>query len=155
MGKIYTHIFFLLTQTFGQTQHKTSTNLFAKYNKTIYSATLGNNPSGIGLGVETFFNKTTKFKPTIEITGVLYLENDKVYRTDLNRKTIERSSRYGQHFYRHFNSAGIKLLFFICCRAMFYKRPDFFRNKTLSRFYFSKYPRWSGKPSYINIFNQG
>ena len=46
---------FLLAQLFGQTQKKISTLLFAQYNKTIYGATLGNNPSGIGLGLQTFF----------------------------------------------------------------------------------------------------
>jgi hypothetical protein len=75
---------FLFCFLLAQTQKKVSAYLFAQYNKTIYGATLGNNPSGIELGLQTFFNNKTKFKPTIEITGDIYLENDKVYRTDLN-----------------------------------------------------------------------
>src|SRR5665647_352067 len=73
---------FILTQTFGQTQRKVTTYLLTQYNKTIYDKTLGNNPWGIGLGVQTFFNNITKFKPTIELTGDIYLEDDKVFRAN-------------------------------------------------------------------------
>jgi len=45
---------FLLTQVFAQTQEKVTVYLLAQYNKTIYDGTLGNNPSGVGLGLQTF-----------------------------------------------------------------------------------------------------
>lgn len=47
-------LIFNLTQAFGQTQKKVTTYLLGQYNKTITDATLGNNPSGIGVGLETF-----------------------------------------------------------------------------------------------------
>jgi hypothetical protein len=75
---------FLLTGVFGQRQKEVTTYLWAQYNKTIYDGTLGNNPSGVGLGLQTFFNNKTKFKPTIELSGDIYLEDDKVLRTDIN-----------------------------------------------------------------------
>ena len=49
-------------------QLKISSYLSVQYNKTIYDVTLGNNPSGVGLGIETVFNSGSKFKPAIEIT---------------------------------------------------------------------------------------
>jgi hypothetical protein len=42
---------FLFCFLLAQTQKKVSAYLFAQYNKTIYGATLGNNPSGIELGL--------------------------------------------------------------------------------------------------------
>ena len=74
-------LIFNLTQAFGQTQKKVTTYLLGQYNKTITAATLGNNPSWIGVGLETFFNTKTKFKTTIELTANVYLEDDKVLRT--------------------------------------------------------------------------
>ena len=62
-------LIFALTQAFGQTQKKVTTYLLGQYNKTITDATLGNNPSWIGVGLETFFNTKTKFKTTIELTA--------------------------------------------------------------------------------------
>src|SRR5580693_4580288 len=71
---------FLLTQVFGQTQKKVSTYLLTQYNNTLHDYTSGNNPWGIGLGLQTFFNNKTKFKPTFELTGDIYLEDNKVLR---------------------------------------------------------------------------
>lgn len=80
MRKILTILLccFILTQTFGQTQRKISTYLLTQYNHTLYDYTIGNNPWGVGLGLQTFFNNKSKFKPTIELTGDIYLEDDKV-----------------------------------------------------------------------------
>lgn len=72
--------FFILTQSFGQTPRKVSTFLLTQYNSTLYDYTKGNNLWGIGLGLQTFLNNKTKFKPTIELTGDIYLEDDKVLR---------------------------------------------------------------------------
>jgi hypothetical protein len=145
---------FLLTQTFGQSEKKVTTYLFAQYDKTIYDATLGNNPSGIGLGIQTFFNNKTKFKPTVEVTGDIYLQDDKVLRTDANGMItndvrnmvnlfIGSSYRLTQNIYLSF-VAG----------------PSFISGQTLLGikpslgFYFSKNQRWTGKLSYVNIFNR-
>ncbi len=45
---------FLLAQVIAQPQKKVSTYLLTQYNKTLYDYTLGNNPSGVGLGLQTF-----------------------------------------------------------------------------------------------------
>ncbi|MEJ7822682.1 MAG: hypothetical protein WKF85_10200, partial [Chitinophagaceae bacterium] len=72
----------ILTQSFSQSQSKISTYLLTQYNNTLYDYTAGNNPWGIGLGLQTFLNNKTKFKPTIELTGDVYLEDDKVFRSN-------------------------------------------------------------------------
>ena len=54
--------------------------MFTQYNSTIYDRTIGNNPWGTGIGLQTFFNNKTKFTPTIELTEDIYLEDDKVFR---------------------------------------------------------------------------
>ena len=71
-----------LTQVYGQSQRKLSTYFLTQYTKTIDDVTKGNNPWGMGLGLQTFLNNKTKFKPTIELTGDIYLEDDKVFRAD-------------------------------------------------------------------------
>ena len=59
-----------------------STYLSAQFNTTLKDKTIGNNPWGIGLGLQTYYNNRTKFKPTAEITFDVYLADDKVARVD-------------------------------------------------------------------------
>ena len=145
---------FLLIQTFGQTQKKAATYLLAQYNKTIYDRTLGNNPSGVGLGFQTFFNNKTKFKPTIELTGDIYLEDDKIFRTDINGTPVSEVPGMVDLFIgSSFHPTQNIYLSFVA-------GPGFIGSQILLGikpsvgFYFSKNQRWTGKLSYINIFNQ-
>lgn len=80
---------FILAQTFGQTQRKVSTYLQGQFNKTIYDRTIGNNPWGIGLGVQTFLNASSKLKPTIDLTADAYLQDDKVLRLNPDDTPID------------------------------------------------------------------
>lgn len=84
MQKFTTILFtcFFFASTFGQTEKKISAFLLTQYNKTLYDYTIGNNPWGVGLGLQTFFNNRSRFKPTLEFTGDIYLEDNKVLRTD-------------------------------------------------------------------------
>ena len=80
---------FIIAFSTVKAQIKISSYLSVQYNKTIYDITYGNNPSGIGLGLETVLNTKTKFKPVIEITGDIYLENDNVFRMTTTGEEIE------------------------------------------------------------------
>ena len=155
MKKLITFLFcFLLSHLFGQTQKKVSTYLFVQYNKTIYGATLGNNPSGIGLGLQTFFNNKTKFKPTIEITGDIYLENDKVYRTNPNGTPLnDVPSMVNVFIGSSFQPTQNFFLSFVVGPS-FISGQTLFGIKPSIGLYFSKNQCWTGKLSYINIFNQ-
>lgn len=90
MQKIISAIVFLffLTQAFGQAQRKVTTYLLAQFSNTIYDRTLGNNPWGVVPGLQSLLNNKTKFKQTIELTADIYLEDDKVYRTNIDGTEI-------------------------------------------------------------------
>ncbi len=156
MQKISTALLlcFVLTCSFGQTQRKVSTNLLLQYTNTIYDQTLGNNPWGIGLAVETFFNTHTKFKPAVEFSGSIYLEDDKVLRVK-NGKELERADGFVNLFggASYHPSESVYLSFLL--------GPAFMNGETLLGikpslgFYFAKNKKWIGKVSYINIFKRG
>ena len=128
-----------------------------QYNKTIYDWTKGNNPWGIGFGLQTFLNTKTKFKPTIELTGDIYLEDDKVLR--LNPEGSVPTN---------YNDVRGMVNLFVGTSynptqdiyVSFVAGPSFINGQTLLGikpsfgFYFSKSQKWTGKISYINIFNR-
>lgn len=145
---------FILTQTFGQTPKKVTTYLLIQYNKTIYDRTIPNNPWGVGTGLQTFFLNKTKFKLTIELTGDIYLEDDKVLRTNSNGTEIVTvrgmvNLFLGASFHP---TQSIYLSFlagpsFVSGQTLLGVKPSF-------GFYFAKNKRWTGKVSYINVFNR-
>jgi hypothetical protein len=159
MRKISTLLFtfFILTNSFGQTQRKVSTYLLTQYNSTLYDYTKGNNPWGIGFGLQAFLNNKTQFKPTIELSGDIYLEDDKVLRSNpdgtfpVNGNDVRGMVNLfaGSSFHPTQN------IYF-----SFVAGPSFISGQTLLGikpafgFYFSKNHNWTGKVSYINIFNR-
>lgn len=148
---------FILTQTFAQTQRKVSTYLLTQYNNTIYDYTAGNNPWGIGIGLQTFLNNKTKFKPTIELTGDIYLEDDKVLRLNpdgsipLNDNSISSMvNLYIGSSFHPTQNVNVSFLIgpsFINGQTLFGFKPSF-------GFYLSKNQKWMGKISYINVFDR-
>ena len=148
---------FILTRTFGQSQRKVSTYLSAQFNRTLYDYTIGNNPWGIGLGFQTFLNTKTKFKPTIEVTGDIYLEDDKTLKLnpDGSIPTNYNDVRGMVNLFigSSFNLTKSTYLSFLA-------GPSFIGGQTLLGikpsfgFYFSENKRWVGKVSYINVFNR-
>ena len=160
MRKVITTIllFLILTQSFGQTQRKVSTYLLTQYNNTLYDYTIGNNPWGIGLALQTFCNDKTRFKPTIELTGDIYLEDDKVLKLDPDGSVPKND-----------NSISGMINIFVgssfhptqSLYLSFVAGPCFIDGQTLVGlkpsigFYFSGNQRWTSKLSYINIFNRG
>ncbi len=159
MQKILTILLccFILTQSFAQTERKVSTYLLTQYNYTIYDYTLGNNPWGIGLGLQTFFNNKSKFKPTIELTGDIYLEDDKVFRSNPDGSFPKDGNDVGSmiNLFAGSSFQPTKSIY-----LSFLAGPSFISGQTLLGikpsvgFYFSPRQRWTGKISYINIFNR-
>jgi hypothetical protein len=149
--------FFILTLSFGQTQRKVTTYLLTQYNRTIYDRTSGNNPWGIGLGLQTFFNNKTKFKPAIELTGDIYLEDDKVLRLnpDGTMPTTSNDVRgmvnlfFGSSFYPARN-----IYLSLVAGPSFISGQTLLGIKSSFGFCFSKNQHWTGKISYINVFNR-
>ena len=148
---------FLLTQVFGQTSRKLSFYVFANYNNTLYDYTVGNNPWGVGLGLQAFLNNKTKFKPTIELTADTYLEDNKVLRLNPDG-SIPNDDNAVEGMVNLF--AGASFYFNQIVYVSFVAGPGFISGQTFLGikpsfgFYFSKAQRWTGKISYINIFNR-
>lgn len=143
-----------ISQSFAQTPKKVSLYLLTQYNKTISDVTIGNNPWGMGLGCQAYFNNQSKFKPTIDLTGDIYLEDDKVYRTNADGSPIADVPGMVNLFlgasYHPVNAVYISLVTgpsFIGGQTLIGLKPSF-------GFYFSKTQKWTGKISYINIFNR-
>ncbi len=154
MKKIASSIFlcFLLTAS-AQAQKKVSVYLLAQYNSTIYDATKGNNPWGIGPGLQAFFNNKTKFKPTIEFTADTYLEDDKLLRLE-NGKPVDDLGSMVNLFVGSSYHLKQTIYFSLMAGPSFINGHTYFGAKPSFGFYFSGNQRWTGKLSYINIFNR-
>ena len=145
---------FLLIQTSAQEQRKISLYLFVQYNKTIYDATTGNNPWGVGPGLQVFYNNRTKFKPTIEFTADTYLEDDKLLRLTTNGKPIQDLGSMVNLFAGSSYHPSRSIYFSLAAGPAFINGNSYFGVKPSFGFYFSNNQRWTGKISYINIFNR-
>lgn len=156
MKKILTTLFtcLILTQAFGQTERKLSTYLSVQYNYTMYDITSGNNPWGIGLGLQTFFNNKTKFKPTVEFTADTYLADDKVARVNTDGKIIDDVRSMFNLFAGASFQPKQNVYFSIIAGPSFINGQTLFGIKPSLGFYFSNKQKWMAKVSYINIFNR-
>ncbi len=146
---------FVLASSFAQAKRNLiSTYLSAQYNNTIIDGTKGNNPWGAGLGLQGFLNNNTKFKPTVELTGDLYLEDDKVFRTNLNGQEISGVNAMVNLFIGTSFNPSQKIYLSFVGGPSFIDRKTLFGIKPSVGFYFSESKKWIGRISYINIFNR-
>jgi len=111
----------------------------------------------MGIGLQTFFNNKTKFKPTIELTGDIYLEDDKVLRLDPDG-SIPKTDNTVRQMINLFAGSSFhptqKIYLSFIAGPSFIGGETFLGIKPSFGFYFSKTQRWTGKISYINIFNR-
>ena len=145
---------FIVTNIFAQSKRKVSTYLQANYNQTLNDITIGNNPWGAGIGLQTFINTKTVFKPTIELTGDLYLMDDKVYRMNADGTPIETVEAMVNLFAGTSFNATKNIYISVVAGPSFIHGKTLFGLKPSLGFYFSKSKRGTGKISYINIFNR-
>jgi len=142
---------------YAQTQKKVASYLFAQYNHTLYDYTINNNPWGAGLGIQLSLNNKTKWKPTIELTGDLYGEDDKVLRLNpdgavpADENTIDGMVNLfaGASFHP---TKSIYISF--TTGPSFIGKQTHLAIKPSVGLFFSKKQRWTGKLSYINVFNR-
>ena len=144
---------FIFVFAFAQSTKKISTYLLTQFNTTLYDVTKGNNPWGIGLGLQTFLNTNTKFLPTVELTGDIYVADDKIFRvavvgTDDVSGMVNLLIGTSFNPTRNFYVSAVIGPSFISGQTLFAIKPSL-------GFYFSKSQRWTGKLSYINVFNRG
>ncbi|MBC7625992.1 hypothetical protein [Ferruginibacter sp.] len=146
---------FILTQGFAQQEKSLSTYLSFQVTPALHDQTLGNNPLGMGLGLQTFFNVSSKFKPTAEITGDIYFPHDDVFRMNGDGTAkLEVPSMVNLLAGAEF--APAKNIYVSLVAG-----PSFINGQTLLAmkpslgFYFSSKQRWTGNIAYINVFNRG
>ena len=106
------------------------------------------------LGLQLLFRQTAKLKPTIELTADTYLEDDKVLRLDTTGTPINAVGGMvnlfaggSYHPIKTFYLAFVAGPSFLGGQTKFGIKPSM-------GFYFSQSQRWTGKLSYINIFNR-
>jgi hypothetical protein len=145
---------FIAINLFAQKQRKVSSYLNVQFNTTLQDATIGNNPWGAGIGLQTFFNNKTKFKPTIELTGAIYLADDKVYRMNADGTPIETVEGMVNLFAGTSYTATQNIYFSIVGGPSFIGGQTLLGIKPSVGFYFSKSKRGTANISYINIFNR-
>lgn len=142
------------TQVVAQKQKTISTYLLARYNKTIYDQTLGNNPWGVGLGLHAFLNNQSKFKPAIELTGNIYLEDNKVLRLNPDGSEINDVRGMVNLFAGSSFNPNRKIYFSFVGGISFINGQTSLGIKPSFGFYFSNSQKWTGNISYLNIFNR-
>ena len=135
-------------------QDKVSGYFSLQYNKTVSDITFGNNPSGVGLGLETYINTKSKFKLTAEVTGHIYLENDKVFRMTTSGNGLESVGSMLNVFAGASFHPGVNAFFSFLVGPSFIDGDTRFGIKPSMGFYFDKGKKIMGKMSYINIFNR-
>ncbi len=140
--------------SFGQQGQKIKTFLSAEFNATTHDRFISANPWGAGIGLQTFFNAPKKFQPVVDLTGDLYLEDDKVYRTNPDGSEIKRVESMVNFFagaayfpFKPFYVAVAAGPSLIGSQVLFGIKPSL-------GFVFSSNKRWTAKLSFIDVFKQ-
>ena len=145
---------FILINLSAQAQRKVSSYLNVQYSKTMYDRTIGNNPWGTGIGLQTFFNNSTKFKPTIELTAAIYLEDDKVYRMNADGTPIDAVEGMVNLLAGTSYTTTQNISFSIVGGPSFINGQTLLGIKPSVGFYFSKSKRGTFNIAYLNVFNR-
>src|SRR5205814_6707840 len=105
----------------------------------------------------TIFNNERKFNPTIELTGDIYLEDDKVLKLNpdgsIPTKYNDVRGMVNLFVGSSFNPAQ-NIYLSLLAGPSFISRQTLLGIKPSFGFYFSKTKRCTGKVSYLNIFNR-
>lgn len=144
----------ICTQALAQKERKKSLYLQGQYNHTLSDVTKGNNPWGMGLGLQIFFRQASIVRPTVEFTADVYLMDDKVYRGYSDGTAIETVGGMVNIF------AGASVHPIRNAYISFVAGPSFVGTQTLLAlkpsvgFYFSNNQKLSAKISYINVLKR-
>jgi hypothetical protein len=147
---------FFLLPSFAQTKG-IDLNLQVQYNRTLHDYTSGNNPWGIGLGLQAFYQNKSRFKPTVELTVDLYLEDDKVFRLNPDGSFPEKNNSVDDMINLFAGSsfqATKNMYVSFVVGPSFINGQTFLGIKPLLGFFLSGNQKWTGKISYINILNR-
>lgn len=142
---------FLLTQSYGQTR-KSSLYLQGQYNRTLYGVNK-HIPWGMGLGLQFFLRQALKLKPTIDLTADAYFQDDKVLWLNSDGTPIKAPSGvnlFAGGSYHPTKNAYLSVV----AGPSFLEGKIKWGVKPSVGFYFPSNQKWTGKVSYINVFNR-
>lgn len=155
MKRVYTTFFFLLSVicSFSQSQ-KVAVLLNGQFTQTIYDRTFGNNPWAPGLGIQVHLFEQEKWKPIIDLTAEIYLEDDKVLRLNDDGTSPQDLGSVINLFAGISYSPKARLSFACALGPSFSNGQTFLGIKPSVGFYFSESRRWAGKISFSNVFDR-
>lgn len=141
----------------AQPRKAVSTYLQGQYNHTLYDYTARNNPWSMGLGLQVSVHNKTRFQPTVELTGDLFLEDDKVLRLNPDGSNPENNNRVDA-MVNLFAGTSIhptqRLFFSFVAGPSFINRQTYLGIKPSIGYFLSENKKWQGKVSYLNVFNR-
>ena len=144
-----------LSPTFGQSNKKLSLLIQAQSNITLKDYTKGNNPWSLGLGLQSSFLLKSKIHPTIELTGDLYLVDDKVLRSD-STGIRYKDVRTMVNIFVGASITPIQNIYLsVLCGPSFAGEQALFGLKPSLGVFFSKKQKILAKLSYLTVFNRG
>ena len=155
MQKLLSTLFFSFIFLLSTAQErKVSVLLNGQFTGTLYDLSAGNNPWALGVGLQGYYNNRSKFSPTIDITADIYLQDDKVLRLNPDGTFPEDLGGVLNLFGGIAYSPKSRIYFSFVMGPSIMTYRTCFGIKPSFGFYFSEKKRWTGKISYINIFNR-
>ncbi len=156
MYRIIANIFFAFIVLTGNAQqkHKAAGYLQFQYTHTLYDLTKGNNLWGIGTGLFFFLDGKSVFKPSLDMTADIYLVDDKVFR--MYPDGAEMVSVHGtvSLFPGILIQPKGKIFAGISGGPCLVSSSVLLGIKPSIGLYFDDKHRWTGKFSFINVFNR-
>ena len=146
---------FSLSNSLGQSAKNLSLSLQVQSNITLQDNTKGNNPWSLGIGLQSSFLIKSKVHPTIELTGDLYLADDKVLRADSTGRRYKDVRSMANLFFGASLSPARNIYFSLLCGPSFISKQLLFGLKPSVGIFFSKKQKMLAKLSYITVFNRG
>lgn len=149
--------------SYGQTNRKVAVYLQGHYNKTHSDITLGNNPSGFGLGAQVVYPQSAKFRLTGEVIMSTYLLDDKVERSYAyddydNWEQIPTVNGMTNVFvggsYYPINAISISVMSGLSSMIVDNGLQNRFGIEPAINFHFPKTQRWTASVSYLNVFDR-
>ena len=145
---------FLIQKSFCQPA-KFSTYLQVQYTNTLSDQTKNNNPWSLGAGVQLVLNNQYKLKPIAELTIDGYFEDDKVLRITSDGKEFERVNTTVNFLAgMAYHPTQQVFLSFAAGPGLINKQTLLCIKPSIGLF-FNSNQKFSGRFSYINVFNRG
>lgn len=126
-----------------------------QYTKTIDDLTKGNNPWGAGTGLQAWFNVGRWCRPIVEVTGHIYLEDDKIFRSGSNDEAMLKITTISKIFLGPALQVGTFANLSLATGTAFTGGNVYTTLKPSLHFFLNKKQSVFFKLSYIHIYDRG